>query len=352
MDSVFISFILPCYNVEQYICDCLNSIFKCGLLEQEYEVLCYDDCSTDNTASLLEVLARSHRNIRVLKGNTNNGPGKGRNVCLKEARGKYVWFVDADDMIVSEAVVKLLEQSKQNNLDALAFNFEDIDEHRNVLDRPSVFNNTIVLSGLDFVEITLRNRIVFHMGFLCRFFLRREFLISNHLFFPEGVLYGEDTVIMLGILFCASRIQSNEIIAYQIRRHEYSTCGQFGKNIPARLIYERCVTTSSQLLDFTRELSGFAIVYNEPVYESYATIIRRYTRTHYLGMLPVFLFRTNRKERELFYLMEKEKRNEVKSLKRDMKALVKLLLMPSVGLLLAEVGAFLYGLTHKDKVVC
>ena len=341
-----LSFIIPCYNVEKYIQQCLDSIFACDLSENEYEVLCYDDCSTDGTITILENVVRFRNNVRIFCGSKNAGPGKGRNECLRVARGKYVWFVDADDTIVSNKVKELVEQADSNELDVLAFNYEDLDESRAVLNRPRVFGNTKVLDGLCFVEELFGDSIVFHMGYLVRFLCRRDFLLGKQICFPEGVCYGEDTVVMLKVLFYSSRVRSIDCIAYQYWHHESSTCGKFDNEYPARMIYERCIVTSIQLLSFSDEMDNMALINDGIVYEKYSRLIRQYTHSHYLWMLPVYVFRTTKLERTKVFELMKEHGSEVKLLKKEMNLLERVLLLPIIGPIMAEIMSFVYQVKH------
>lgn len=349
--SLLLSFIIPCYNAERYVQHCLDSIFSCDLVEGEYEVLCYDDCSSDDTAKILAEVSRFHNNIKILRGDKNFGPGKGRNECLKAALGRYVWFVDADDMIVSDRVKELVERADAYELDVLAFNYEDLNETKAVLNRPKVFGNTEVLNGLDFVEKSFGDSIVYHMGYMVRFLCRRDFLMSRRIFFPEGILYGEDTVIMLKLLFRSSRVQSIDCFAYQYWHHESSTCGEFGNEYPARLIYEYCITTSIHLLSFSDEMDSLALVDDKKAYGKYARIIRQFTHAHYLGMLPIFAFRTTKCERKKIFKLMKGRDAEVKLLKREMNLVEKIFLLPVIGPIMVEFGSFVYGIGHRKKVV-
>lgn len=72
-----ISILIPCYKVERYIRQCLDSIFAINLPESEYEVLCFDDQSPDNTSHILHEYVQKHTNMRVVCSDANVGPGGG-----------------------------------------------------------------------------------------------------------------------------------------------------------------------------------------------------------------------------------------------------------------------------------
>lgn len=95
---MFLSFIIPLYNAARFISVALDSIYQNSLDENEYEVVVIDDGSTDNGAEVVKKYAEGHRNLRLLQ-QPNKGASAARNRGIEEARGLYVWFVDADDRI-------------------------------------------------------------------------------------------------------------------------------------------------------------------------------------------------------------------------------------------------------------
>ena len=108
-----LSIIIPLYNCEKYIRQCLYSIFRQEINESEYEVIVIDDGSKDNGCSLAYEYAKSHQNIRVIK-QENQGVACARNNALEKAKGDYITFVDADDMLVSGSLKSLLKIAVEN----------------------------------------------------------------------------------------------------------------------------------------------------------------------------------------------------------------------------------------------
>ncbi len=86
---MFLSIIIPCYNAKAYIGKCLNSIWDEGLLEDEYEVICIDDCSTDDTLLHLYELQKLHNNMQVLRNCENLRAGGG----TKSRSKKQLWQI-------------------------------------------------------------------------------------------------------------------------------------------------------------------------------------------------------------------------------------------------------------------
>lgn len=337
-----LSIIIPCYNVENFILSCFEHLKKIPLQPNEYEIICYNDCSTDNTLNVIEEATKVMPNIRVLQGKTNIGPGGGRNVALKNASGKYVWFVDADDIILPEIVSAMLGLIKNDSPDVIPFNYKEIDASDNVTAEPIVFQDSIGMNGLDFVEDVFQEGIIYHMGYPWRFLARREYLIQNDLFFPENIRYGEDTVWMPQILLLASKITSTSTFGYMYRHHNQSTCGMFDKSYPGRTIYERCFVASELLISFANNLE--ATIQDERI-NKYVQAFRKTASHNYLGQLPIYLSRASIKQRHVFFKYLKEHKFN-KIIVPYIPFLSRLIIFPIVGRLLAEGLAFVYKLKH------
>ena len=91
-----VSIIIPIYNKEKYLNNCISSIKNQSL--KDIEVICVDDGSTDNSLSTLKSYTSDDSRFKIIK-QENRGPGLARNVGLENATGEYVLFLDADDWI-------------------------------------------------------------------------------------------------------------------------------------------------------------------------------------------------------------------------------------------------------------
>lgn len=104
MNDIKFSFIVPVYNVEQYLARCVDSLF--GQTYRHFEVICVDDGSTDNSSRLLESLSAKYPAMAVVH-QENRGLGEARNAGVAYAHGDYIWFVDSDDWIEPNALEAL-----------------------------------------------------------------------------------------------------------------------------------------------------------------------------------------------------------------------------------------------------
>lgn len=122
--SLRLSFIVPFYNVELYIEECIRSLYAQDIPWEEYEVICVDDCSPDGSRAIVERLQKEYPTLKLLTTPENLRQGGARNVGLDVAQGRYIWFVDSDDYIQPNCIQKLLTQAEEENLDILDFDFD------------------------------------------------------------------------------------------------------------------------------------------------------------------------------------------------------------------------------------
>ena len=121
-----LSVVIPVYNAEKYIRQCLDSI----LTKQKIalEVICVDDCSTDGTPAVLKEYQDKYENVTVIRNETNLYAGICRNKGLMAAKGQYVHFLDSDDYVVDNAYEKLYTLAKENDLDWVKTTSEGFDD--------------------------------------------------------------------------------------------------------------------------------------------------------------------------------------------------------------------------------
>lgn len=116
--KLVLSVIIPVYNVEKYLEDCLDSLINQNISDEEYEIICVNDGSTDRSGIILENYAKKHQNILVFN-KSNGGVSSARNCGIDHAKGEYIWFVDADDFISTNVLSGICNKLELESPDLL-----------------------------------------------------------------------------------------------------------------------------------------------------------------------------------------------------------------------------------------
>lgn len=115
--EVSISVIIPVFNVEKYVCQCIDSILKQTF--QDIEIIVIDDASTDASYEIVSNKYGNVSKVKILQNKENLGLGRTRNVGMKEARGKYLYFIDSDDALLPRGLESMYFEAEANEADVL-----------------------------------------------------------------------------------------------------------------------------------------------------------------------------------------------------------------------------------------
>lgn len=126
----FLSIIVPVYNVESYLRDSLNSLLNQTF--PDYEVICVNDGSTDNSLNILEEFSKKDARIKVIS-QENKGLSATRNVGIRNSTGKYISFLDSDDFLKPNAYAKIYSVILENDVDTIISGYELYPEKRQVI---------------------------------------------------------------------------------------------------------------------------------------------------------------------------------------------------------------------------
>ena len=181
-----LSFIVPVYNVAQYIRPCIESILRQGLEEADFEVILVNDGTQDNSFEVIDDIVHQHANIRRVD-QENQGLSAARNTGMKYAKGVYVLFVDSDDLLVEGSVAPLLQIAEDNAADLVVADFVKLSDedilHFHPKTKTQVAGVRKTGSQL-FLEDSNPSE-----NYVWRTLYRREFLERNHLRFIHGICY-------------------------------------------------------------------------------------------------------------------------------------------------------------------
>lgn len=222
MSGIKFSFILPCYNVEQYIGRCLDSILNQDIPHSEYEIICVNDCSPDNLSDVVRQYQQEYTNIILIEHTENKTAGGARNTGIDHAHGKYVWFVDPDDKIMPYSLQKLWDEVKESQEDILFFN-HDIHTYKgqNIEDHTVV--NSEVLTGQDYLHKYFHNNVT-KLCSVWRCIMLRDYIAYSGIRYPE-IAASQDIVFLWEGICNAKKVRSIDTIHYSLYQRKDSTTG-------------------------------------------------------------------------------------------------------------------------------
>lgn len=201
-----LSIIVPVYNVENYLGECLDS-----LINQTYkdiEIICINDGSTDNSLNILKEYKKKDNRIIIVE-QENKGVSATRNNGILMAKGDYITFVDSDDFLDLNIYEKCMESISQNDADIAVFDFicfPDQISHKKL--ESKVYHNQR-FEAIDENNIggdTVWNKIY-----------RRSMIIDNNILFKEDIQLGEDSLFTVTVFPCAKTVALVPEVFYHYR---------------------------------------------------------------------------------------------------------------------------------------
>ena len=216
-----VSIIIPMYNAERYIEPCLQSLLN--QTSTDFEVIIVDDCSTDQSPSIVKSFFELFDDrLTLLKTKKNSGlPWFPRNLAMKSARGKYIAFLDNDDMLEPRAMEVLVANAETFNADfVLTEKYLEIDGEN--LSPQSYQRGEFVTKPVPMVE-SIGERIANLVNYGCLWdvwgkLFRREFLIRNRIEFPQVILFEDFCFFVQALVSAKVCIRIPDIISIHRNR--------------------------------------------------------------------------------------------------------------------------------------
>lgn len=233
-----LSIIIPFYNVEKYIAQCLDSVFNQDIPEEEYEVICVNDGSPDGSRDIVCSYLPHHPNLRLIDHPRNMKLGAARNTGRKAARGNYIWHVDSDDMIAPNCLKHILKVCEENDLDVLEMGYANMyDDGRLIsVSLEQRERDKAIYTGPEYFEKYHLDKVHTICG-IWRKVYKRSFLDDNAIYSPP-INMGEDEAFAIEVFGKARRMAYLDTDCYLYRRIEQSLSGDPKQKWNAQKWYE------------------------------------------------------------------------------------------------------------------
>lgn len=209
MNELLLTYVVPVYNTEAYLLQCLQSIIDQGIDPHDYEVIVVDDGSPDNSRAIAEDFIARHHQVRLIT-QANAGLSAARNTGIANARGRYLHFVDSDDYLVPCTMQPLLRRAIDQKLDILFFNFRNVDTQGNPIsdERALDYSSTTSMSGYNFLCSHAMT------PYAWRYLLSRDYLLKTGFRFDPAIRICEDGPFMARILPNAHHVAYEDVVVY------------------------------------------------------------------------------------------------------------------------------------------
>ena len=219
------SVIVPFFNVEKYFIECLDSLLAQTF--QDFEIILVNDASTDGSRQIAEsYLEKFGGRLSICDNRKNSGVSYSRNKGLSLSRGEYVFFLDADDMLLPDGLERMYRLAKSFDADVVNctghYDMSDDGKEKILrrLKKPTETDENIFETNLEWrVQGLLADNFYWAPW---RRLSRRDFLIRHELFFPENLNKYEDRIWTVGMLLCAEKVLHTPLAAYLYRKTDDS----------------------------------------------------------------------------------------------------------------------------------
>ncbi len=236
-----ISIIVPVYNVAQYIEECVGSLTR--QTYKNIEIILINDCSKDNSLEICQKLADKDARIKVINNEKNLGVSYTRNHGLQIAKGKYILFVDSDDVVDEQLCELAINEMKVHKVDTVHWGYKKFNDetHKVFYEKDAVMKNSGVITQPDITNKFLPyftisyddlytwfrsdksfNEIIYNKkqpGYCYRYLMSKKIIDNNNLMFCENVGYGEDLIFVSEYLLCCKSmsIMNKKLYYYRDR---------------------------------------------------------------------------------------------------------------------------------------
>ena len=292
-----ISIIIPVYNTEHYLKQCIDSVINQSF--DNIEIICINDCSTDNSQKILEQYSEKDNRIKIINNSKNIGSAGSRNKGIELALGDYIAFVDSDDWIDKDYIKKLYNSCIQNNTEIAICNFHKYDdklqsctETNGYSERNKIYENVNDLKYILFnYDINIYN--VF-MDAPWNRLIRKELLLKHKIRFQNLPVWDDVSFVATSSTMCNNiSYVHDKLIYYRVNRGEQLTSKE-NLNPEMLIIAMECLYNSiKNCKDYLQYKNFFYEYMTQNIERIYVSISNKEIRDKYLNKLSNFIFDNN-----------------------------------------------------------
>lgn len=262
-----LSVIIPVYNVEKYLDECLDSVINQSLMD--LEIIIVNDGSTDNSSTIIEKFKQKDSRIKVIN-QKNHGLAAARNAGIEVATGKYITFLDSDDWIDLKMYQMMLEKMEKETADIVSCSVDDNYKNKNIpslvlndeviknidVNRTLFFTNYLLKEGIVVWNKIYRSKIIKEKSIR---FVGKEHILQEDIYFNFQYYFYVDTAVNISDILIHYRIRNSSITKSKIKdsfdknlklieyMNQYVEYGQYDNqmnNYIAKMAYSLCNTAT------------------------------------------------------------------------------------------------------------
>ena len=222
--NIDLSIIIPVYNVEKYIRQCLNSVFNQGMKDENYEIIIINDGTQDHSIEVIQDIINQHKNITLIS-QKNQGVSIARNNGIEKASGKYILMLDSDDLLVENTLSVLLEKALTSKVDLIVANYIEM------TDEEILINKNKTLFSSDFTEKTGEQLLLEDLNprecYLWRTIYRRDFLNKENISFIPGIIFEDIPFVHICYLKARKCLTTHQLLYIYRRGNQPSATYNF-----------------------------------------------------------------------------------------------------------------------------
>lgn len=230
MTNKKLSIIVPVYNLEGYLANCLDSILNQDF--EDYELLLINDGSKDNSGKICDHYAVKDNRIKVFH-QKNAGVSAARNLGLEKANGEWICFVDGDDELYSNALIAIINEAdkkKSEMIIARSFKYED----KQLKGENYIYDESYLHQTFEGYNLIVEKS--YKRGSVCGCLFKNNFLKKNELYFPLGLKIGEDSIFISLVHLYVKRISFIDEIFYLVKEREGSASRSWSFNKVLKMV--------------------------------------------------------------------------------------------------------------------